>query len=244
MGENVSSSKLKGAMAGDGSMAKKYLSVQYGDMPMWKALLMELCTFLFQNTPGALGLFIRSKLYRKFFKSCGKKVVIGKNVTFRHPNKIVLGDGVILDDNSVIDAKGDSNNGIILGNGVYIGKNTIVYCKNGDIELRDKVNISANCIIFSSNSLLMQPGSMVGAYSYFLSGGEYDIHSNVPYAEQSGMETKGPLEIGENCWFGTRVTVLDAAQKITPNSVFAASAVVTKPIIESGVYMGIPAKKH
>ena len=75
----------------------------------------------------------------------------------------------MLDDNSVVDAKGDGNGGITLKSGVYIGRNSIVYCKGGDITLEEEVSISSNCVVFSSNKLTMHPGSMIGAYSYLLS---------------------------------------------------------------------------
>ena len=40
-----------------------------------------------------------------------------------------------IDDNCLLDAKGESNRGIRIGDGVFIGRNTILSCKNGDIEL-------------------------------------------------------------------------------------------------------------
>ena len=37
---------------------------------------------------------------------CGGKPIIGQNVVLRHPHKIRLGVGVIIDDNCLLDAKG------------------------------------------------------------------------------------------------------------------------------------------
>lgn len=241
MNESPPSSKLKNALHGGGSAASKYFALTYGPMPRWKAVLMEVATILLCGTPGSLGLFLRGKVYRLFFAECGRGVVIGRNVTFRHPSKIRLGDGVVLDDNSVVDAKGDGNGGITLKSGVYIGRNSIVYCKGGDITLEEEVSISSNCVVFSSNKLTMHPGSMIGAYSYLLSGGEYDYQSPLPFAKQNGMETKGPLEIGADCWFGAHVTVLDGAS-IGARSVLGAGAVVTSPIPANSLAVGIPAK--
>ena len=59
----------------------------------------------------------------------------GRHLTLRHAHKIRLGQGVVIDDNGVLDAKGDGNRGIVLGNRVYVGRNTIIYCKNGDIHI-------------------------------------------------------------------------------------------------------------
>ena len=238
----ASAGKLKSAVRGNGSAASKYFYVTYGSMPRWKAILMEIATFFLGGAPGAFGLFMRSKLYRPFFAEFGKGVVVGRNVTFRHPSKIRLADGVILDDNSVVDAKGGDDSGVSLGKDVYIGRNSIVYCKGGKILMEEGVNISANCVMFSSNSLTLRRGSMIGAYSYFLSGGEYDAASPLPFCEQSGTETKGPLEIGANCWFGARVTVLDGAGSVGERCVVGAGAVVTKAVPPRSLALGVPAK--
>ena len=241
MNEATPSSKLKNAVHGGGSAASRYFAVTYGPMPRWKAVLMEMVTLCLCGVPGALGLLLRGKLYRPFFAEFGRGVVIGRNVAFRHSCKIRLGEGVVLDDNSVVDAKGEANRGVTLESGVYIGRNTIVYCKGGDITLGSDVSLSANCIVFSSNKLTMKRGTMVGAYSYLLSGGEYDYQSPLPFSMQTGMETQGPLEIGSDCWLGARVTVLDGAS-IGDHCVLGAGAVVTHAVPPNSLAVGVPAR--
>ena len=59
---------------------------------------------------------------------------------------------------------------------------------------------------------------------------------------QPGTCTKGPLSVGEDCWIGTGVKVLDAAQSIGPRAVVAAGAVVTKPLAGNATYAGVPAR--
>ena len=240
-GAQAAAAKLKGVRAGGGSAARKYFDLTYGPMPRWKAALMELAVLLLSGLPGALGLFLRSKLYRPFFGACGRGVVIGRHVALRHPSKIFLGDGVVVDDNAVLDAKGAGNRGISLGPGVYVGRNTIVYCKGGDIEIGAEASLSADCIVFSSNRLSIGAGTMVGSFSYLLSGGEYDWRSGVPFAKQSGMETKGPLDIGENCWIGAHVTVLDAAC-VGAGAAVGAGAVVSRPLPARCLALGVPAR--
>ena len=240
-GAQAAAAKLKGVRAGGGSAARKYFDLTYGPMPRWKAALMELAVLVLSGLPGALGLFLRAKLYRPFFGSCGRGVVIGRHVTLRHPSKIFLGDGVVIDDNAVVDAKGDGNRGIAIDDGAYVGRNTIVYCKGGEIEIGKNASLSADCIVFSSNRLVLGAGTMVGSFSYLLSGGEYDWRSPVPFAQQSGMETKGPLEIGENCWIAAHVTVLDAAS-IGAGTTVGAGAVVVKPLPAGVLALGVPAR--
>jgi acetyltransferase-like isoleucine patch superfamily enzyme len=223
------------------SSFRKYREFQYGPLPALKAVYAELAFGLFGGLFGAAGLAARKVLYRPILGSMGRGVIVGRNVTFRHPSKIRLGDGVVADDGAVLDAKGQGNRGIEIGPGAFIGRNTIVYCKGGDITLGARVNLAANCQVFSSNSLTVGEGTMVGAFSYFLSGGEYDLASAVPFADQAGMETKGPLAIGSNCWIGAHVTILDGAC-VGNHVVIGAGAVVNKPIPPNSLAVGVPAR--
>jgi acetyltransferase-like isoleucine patch superfamily enzyme len=232
--------KVKQVSANGGAWAQ-YRQLMYGDQSLTRIVYAEIITLLFGSLPGALGLLLRKFSYPRLFKSCGRGVIFGRNLTLRHTHKITLAAGVILDDGVVLDAKGEGNRGITIGERVYIGRHSIVYCKGGDIDLAARVNISSTCQLFSSHALSVGEGTVVGAYTYLLSGGEYDIASPVPFAEQSGMETKGPLRIGAHCWLGARVTVLDAAS-VGDGCVLAAGAVVNKPLPDGVVAGGVPAK--
>jgi len=226
---------------GTGGAFQKYRVLNYGEMSLLKMFAAELCFFICGGLGGAIGLALRCKLYRLFFASVGKKVFFGRNVVIRHPQRIRIGDGVIIDDNCVIDAKGEDNEGITFGNNVFVGRNTIIYCKNGNIRFGDDVNVSTNCQFVASNDMTIGPKTVIGAYSYFLSGGGYDFSKDaLPFAEQTGFMTSGPLTIGENCWIGARVTILDAAC-LGNRCVAAAGAVVTKPMPANTVVGGIPA---
>ena len=224
-----------------GSAFGAYRALMYGDMGIGKIVWAEILYTLIGGLGGALGLFLRMKLYPALFKSCGRKVVFGKNVTIRHPHKIALGAGVVLDDGCVVDAKGVDNRGIVLGDRVYVGRNTIVYCKNGDVEIGENVSFSANCVVFSSNKVKMKANSVVASFVYLLSGGEYDLDDPTPLALQKGTCTKGPLEIGEDCWLGAGVKVLDGAS-IGDHCAIGAGGVVNKPIPANSIAVGVPAR--
>ena len=75
-----------------------------------------------------------------------------------------------------------------------------------------------------------------------LSGGEYDYtDTETKFVYQTGMETKGELVIGTNCWIGARVTILDAAC-VGKHCVIGAGAVVTAPISQDSLAVGVPAR--
>ena len=91
-------------------------------------------------------------------------MVFGQNVVLRHPHKIRIGDNVVVDDNCLIDAKGDANAGIMIGSGVFVGRNTILSCKNGDIIVGDGANIGFNCEVFSASRVSIGRDTLLAAY--------------------------------------------------------------------------------
>jgi acetyltransferase-like isoleucine patch superfamily enzyme len=235
------SSKIMAIQATGGlSAGRQYRLAQYGDSPLHRVLYAELVTGLFGSLPGAAGLWLRSRLYRPLFASIGRGVIFGRNTTLRHAHKIRIGEGVIVDDNAVLDAKGAANAGITLGDRVYIGRNSIVYCKNGDIVLEDRVNISSSCTLFSSGLLAIGTGTVVAAYSYLLSGGEYDYASPLPFSEQPGKPAR-ETRVGANCWIGAHVTVIDGS-RVGEHCVVGAGALVTGSLPPGSLAVGIPAR--
>jgi acetyltransferase-like isoleucine patch superfamily enzyme len=239
---NGSGYKVKEVLAdGRQSASRKYRSICYGTLSLGAVVRNELIVLLTSRVPGALGLALRGWLYPLMFGRAGRKVVFGRGITLRHPHKITIGDHVVIDDNVVLDAKGDGNRGVMIGDGVYIGRNTIVYCKNGDITIEDRVNVSSNCQLFSSNDLTVKQNTVIGAFTYLLSGGEYDYRDPTPFSRQAGTRTKGPTVVGPNNWLGARVTILDGVTT-GAHCVFAAGAVATRSVPPHSLVGGIPGK--
>ncbi len=242
MESGMESGKFKVREFGESKTPKwqQYAALTIGKTSISSLIQFELISLLCSNLPGALGLLLRSKLYPSLLGEVGKNVVFGRGVTLRHPDKIKIGSNVIIDDNCVLDAKGESNAGISIGDGVFIGRNTILYCKNGDIDIQAKVNIGANCEVYSKRRLVIGKGTLIAAYNYIMSGGQYDYRSAVPLAEQSSY-SNGPTLIGENCWIGAKGVVLDGVS-IGDNAIIGAGAIVTKDVPMNAIAMGVPAK--
>src|SRR5215831_17099471 len=118
----------------------KYSMLIVGRPGLGALLKYELIVSLAQARAGALGLALRKTLYPLLLGSCGRSVVFGQNVVLRHPHKIHIGDHVVIDDNCLLDAKGEANRGITIADGVFVGRNSILSCKNGDIELAAGAN--------------------------------------------------------------------------------------------------------
>src|SRR5580765_7111647 len=221
------------------SARQKYAALVIGKDDFGSLLKYELIVTLTQGCPGALGLALRKTLYPALLGSCGRNVVFGQNVVLRHPHKIHVGDDVVIDDNCLIDAKGESNAGIRIGSGVFIGRNTILSCKNGDIELANGVNVGFNCEIFSASRVTIGPSVLMAAYSYVI-GGDHDFSDpSAPVLAQT--RTSAGVTIGEGAWMGAGAKILDGVT-IGDHAVVGAGAVVREDVPPRAVAVGIPAR--
>jgi acetyltransferase-like isoleucine patch superfamily enzyme len=226
-------------LSGKGSKFGKYSEFIVGKKGIAAFLKYEFLTCTFSDWPGAFGIFLRSIFFRFLFKKVGKGVSFGKNITIRHPNKIVIGNNVVIDDNCVLDAKGTDNKGIMIKDGVFIGRNTILSCKDGNITLDENTNIGFNSELCSANDLNIGKNTLIAAYVYFVAGDHTYNITDKPVIEQIGR-SQG-INIGENCWFGVKSTVFDGVN-IGNDVIIGASAVVNTDIPSFSIAVGIPAK--
>ena len=221
------------------SSRAKYVELVVG-RPGFRALLTyELVIMFAQSWPGALGLVIRKALYPMLLGSCGRNVVFGQHVVLRHPHKIHIGSNVVIDDNCLVDAKGQSNRGIRIGDGVFIGRNTILSCKNGDIELADGVNIGFNCEVFSASRVTIGKNALMAAYCYVI-GGDHDL-SDPSKTVLEQTRTSAGVSIGDGVWLGAGAKVLDGVT-VGDGAVIGAGAVVREHVPASAIAVGIPAR--
>lgn len=232
--------KVGKALRGGGGL-RAYQDMVLGSRSLFFLLYHELTMLLASWVPGALGLVLRKLLYRPMLGACGPGCLFGRGVSFRHPRKIRLGRAVTIDDGALIDAKGQGNAGVSIGDGAFIGRNAIVYTKGGDIELHNGVNLSHNCELFSSNKLVVGEGSYVAAYAYLLCGGEYDMDSRYPLAQQPGTISRGPTIVGRDVWIAAHAVVTDGAT-VGDGAVVAAGAVVRGVVAPRTLVAGLPAK--
>ena len=221
------------------SARQKYAKLVVGRMGLGALVAYELVMLASQWVPGALGLALRKVLYPKLLGACGRNVVFGQNVVLRHPHKIQIADNVVVDDNCLLDAKGDTNSGIRIGSGVFIGRNTILSCKNGDIDLADGVNIGFNCEVFSASRVAIGTGTLLAAYTYVI-GGDHDFSDPSKSILEQGRKSDG-VSIGSGAWIGAGAKVLDGVT-VGDTAIVGAGAVVTRDVPAQSVVVGIPAK--
>jgi acetyltransferase-like isoleucine patch superfamily enzyme len=237
---NKESVRIQNEMnSGEKSKLDLYSDLIVGRRGFFAFLKYEFIILFCSRTPGALGLVLRRWLYPKLLKKCGRNVLFGANVVLRHPNKIEIGDNVIIDDNCLLDAKGKDNDGIKIGSGVFVGRNSILSCKNGDIILGENVNVGFNSEIFSGSKVTIGANTLIAAYCYFI-GGDHDADCAKTTVTEQGSSSYG-ITVEEGAWFGAGVKVLDGVT-IGGHSIIGAGAVVTKNVPAKSVAVGIPAK--
>jgi acetyltransferase-like isoleucine patch superfamily enzyme len=217
----------------------KYRDLVIGRPGIAALLIYELVTLLSSWVPGALGLFLRSKLYPLILGRVGRNVVFGVNVTLRHPHKIAIADNVVIDDGCCLDAKGTDNRGIAIGDGVFVGRHTILSCKNGDIVIDDRANIGFNCEVFSASRVRVGKSVLMAAYTYLVGGDHLYDRIDIPVLEQ-GRTARG-IEVDDHVWLGTHVVVTDGS-RVGRDAIIGAGAVVVGEIPEFAIAAGIPAK--
>jgi acetyltransferase-like isoleucine patch superfamily enzyme len=221
------------------SKVGKYRDLVIGRTGVGPLVSYELVMLLSAWVPGALGLFLRSKLYPLVLGAVGRNVVFGVNVTLRHPHKIAIGDNVVIDDGCCLDAKGTDNTGIAIGTGVFIGRNTILSCKNGDIVIDDHANLGFNCEIFSASRVRVGKNILMAAYTYLVGGDHLYDRIDIPVLQQ-GRTARG-IDVDDNVWLGAHVVVTDGSH-IGRDAIIGAGAVVVGEIPEFAIATGIPAK--
>ncbi len=221
------------------SAREKYAALVIGQ-PGWGALLKyELIVLASQHVPGALGFALRKALYPALLGACGRNVIFGQNVVLRHPQKKLIGDNFVIDDNCLLDAKGESNHGITIGKGVFIGRNSILSCKNGDIELADGANIGFNCELFSASRVAVGRDTLLAAYCYLI-GGDHDFSDGSRPVIEQGRKSDG-VTVGSGAWLGAGAKILDGV-RVGDGAVIGAGAVVRSDVPAGAIAVGIPAK--
>lgn len=168
----------------------------------------------------------------------GDGVVIGDNVTIG-PNTVIyskteIGDGTRIDANCSIGTEGmmwvwDNGKKVFLKQlgGVKIGKNCVIGSNTAIVRG------SANENTTLDSDVNIAPGCCIGHGTY--------IGKNVHFA--NNITIGGSVVISDYNFIGCGA-IINPGVKITHSDVIIGSGTtVTKPINESGVYVGLPAKK-
>ena len=161
----------------------------------------------------------------------------GKNTKLEISGQVNIGKHVYIgDDVTLIVEKGAS---LTIGDHSFIGESCYIKCFGGKIEIGQDVSINSKSFLNGCGHLKIGNNTRIGTQTIMIASNHKFDDPDVLYKDQI---TKQGISIGENIWFGARVTILDGVN-ITDNVVIGACSLVTKNIDEVGVYVGMPAKK-
>jgi acetyltransferase-like isoleucine patch superfamily enzyme len=222
------------------SRARRYLELVVGPEGTWGELAyFEVVTLLSGGLPGALGLALRTGLYARLFARVGRGVAFGRGLVLRHARRIALGDGVLIDDDCVLDARGSSE-GLTIGDGTLVSRGTILSCKEGPIAIGAYANFGWRCVVSSVGGVTIGDEALFAGGSY-VGGGRYHLEDRTRSIASQGSYSKGPVEIGRGSWIGAHAVILDGV-RVGEGAVIAAGAVVADDVPAFAVAGGVPAR--
>lgn len=173
-----------------------------------------------------------------------KGMLRGKGVSFFNLPNITWGKYLKLGDHVLISALGREP--LRLGRNVGIGafSRVVVSMSLNDlghsIRIGNYVGIGEYAYLGGGGGLEIGDHCIIGQYFSCHPENHCSSDPNLPYRLQ-GVTKKG-IKVGNNCWIGSRVTLLDGVQ-IGDNCIIAAGSVVTKSMPANTLIAGIPAKE-
>ncbi|MFT5122602.1 MAG: acetyltransferase-like isoleucine patch superfamily enzyme [Candidatus Omnitrophota bacterium] len=218
---------------------RKYALLASGSPSLLALIKYELITTLFSGVRGALGFILRKRMYRSLLGHLGGGAKIGCNVTFRGVKKISIGKNVFIDENVVIDARGDDAR-IVIHDNVLIARNTIIRSRGETLEIGTGTDIGNHCIISTDSQLKVGEHVLIAAYTYLCAGGNHRHEDPTQPIIQQGFNKLGGCSIGNGCWIGARTSVFDGVH-IGEHTIVGAHSMVNKSLPAYSVCFGSPA---
>ncbi len=178
-----------------------------------------------------------------FFFKAPKYMLLGKNVSFYNLPGITWGRFLKLGNHVHISALG--KHGVSFGNNVGIGAySRVVISTSLDnlgefIKIGNNVGIGEFAYLGGAGGLEIGDDCIIGQYLSCHPENHNYVNPFALYRFQ-GVSRKG-IKIGNNCWIGSKVTILDGVT-IGDNCIIAAGSVVTKSIPANNIIGGVPAK--
>lgn len=198
-------------------------------------LLLEFVFLQIGNLLRGLRLFI--------LKPKAKVALLGKGVRFFNSRAIQIGQFVKIGDHVTLSALGTG--GIILGNNVGIGDFSKVEVSTSlqepglFIRIGNQVGIGEFAYLGGGGGLTIGDDCIIGQY-FSCHPENHQFNDPNTLIRHQGVSRKG-ITIGNNCWIGSKVTILDGVE-VGDGCVIAAGAVLTTSFPANSVIGGVPAK--
>ena len=195
---------------------------------------------LFMTDDSEYSAKVRLDYYKTKLKRLGENVKIGKNVKIVNPQFVSIGDGVTIDDDVTIIARGECgitiDDGVIICERVYLDTQTAEW---GYINIGKGTYIGTGTTLFGHVGLdiginvLMAQGINLTPYSH-----KFDDPTK-PIKVQGGNMEK--VTIGDDVYIGMGSKIMYSGS-IGDGAIIGCGSVVNRPIPPYSVAVGVPAK--
>ncbi len=168
---------------------------------------------------------------------------LGRGVRFFNIKNITFGKWVQLEDHVYLSALGKSS--LELGNNIRIGAfsrliiSTSFNNIGNYIKIGNNVGVGEFTYLGGAGGLEIGNDCIIGQY-FSCHPENHQFGDTNKLIRLQGVSRKG-IKVGDNCWIGAKVTILDGVT-IGSNCVIAAGAVVTKSMPKGSLIGGVPAK--
>lgn len=182
---------------------------------------------------GFLWQLVRLRKPQRFFLGGGTKFVTAYNLRLK--GRVSIGA------RSYIETSAQEP--VIFHDGVTLRENAWVQCRSGmnapgaGLELHKSVYIGPNAVIGVGGKITIGANTQIGAGVSFAA----ESHEQHEGSYTSGAVARKGITVGENCWFGNNVTVLDGVD-IGAGTVVGAGAIVTRSLPAHCIAVGAPAR--
>lgn len=194
---------------------------------------------LLGNVPLGVGIRLRRLSYKYLLNHIGKSVTIQTGVELINAHRIELRDGVSLDRGVRIRCN-SSKNQVVLHNKVALGQGVELYCYDrACFEIGEGTSLGSYSRISGLGNVKIGRNCLIAPYVGIFPSNHNYAALDRPIKFQ-GFTFKG-IEIGDDCWLGSGVKVLDGIS-IGHSCVVGAGAVVTKSLPPYSIAIGVPAK--
>ena len=221
----------------------------------------RILTLLCGWIPLSLGVRARRLMYRMMLRYTGRSINIQTGVSISDGSCIGIADHTCINRGTILEAHNTDQ--IHLGKHVFLDRDVRISCGRGGgiVDLRECVSIDRGVDIKTHRHGRTTIGkhTYIGPYCCLSGYGDIKIGKNCLIAShtsiyahnynfedptiairQQGYTQKG-ISIGDDCWIGSGVRIVDGVS-IGAGSVIGAGAVVTRDIPPNSIAVGSPAK--
>lgn len=202
----------------------------------WKDYLV---TGLVGAIPSPIGVMVRNLIYPAIFKRFGKATQIRVNARFNGVDAIEIGHGVrILGHGNMVTwgTRIRLKDRVTLDRGVDIRMGNQ---ENSVFEIGEDTYIGPYVCLSGGGSIKIGRDCMIASHASLYAHNHVFVDRDTPIRLQ-GITCRG-IEIGDDCWIGSGVRVVDGV-KIGKGCVVGAGAVVTRDLPPYSIAVGVPAK--